>query len=293
MKNSLKLFLRHWAIALLPFMIMKLWIDRYILKKYYVIAVTFHDVSQEDERYFARIVSYLGRRFPFITPQQFENYLSGQFQLKDISLLVTFDDGFDSSYSVTQKYLNPLGIKAVFFCCSDFIGMNEAQGRRFVAHNLYCGHRTEQDVHLAELPMSQDQAKSLHQQGHMIASHTKSHPDLGKNWSQDQLEKEILQGASELSSYDSSANKWFAFPFGGIQYINQNSLQFIQEHFKFCFSGIRGIVQKNVHPMAIPRQSITIQDPYLLQLALFYGATNWIHQKKIRKIQAFAENRQC
>jgi peptidoglycan/xylan/chitin deacetylase (PgdA/CDA1 family) len=274
-------------------MLLKTWVERRLLKKYYVIAVIFHDVSESEKYKFARIIKYLHQRFPFLTPTEFEDYLAGKYQLKDTSILVTFDDGFTSSRDVTVEILEPLGIKAAFFCCTNFIGMSEPAARNFVAHNLYLDQRSESDIHLTELPLSREEIKSLSQRGHLIAAHTNSHINLGKDWPSETLEQEIIFSSEKLQNWVAQKIEWFAFPFGGIDFINFSSLQVIQKKFKFCFSGIRGHIDQKSHPMALPRQSITIQDSYLLQLALFYGATNWLHRKKTRRIEAMAEGGAC
>jgi hypothetical protein len=286
----LRKFLRNWVTLLLPVVMCKMWIDRKILKKFYVIAVTFHDVSIEEEYKFDRIVRYLHQRFPFLTPEQFERYRQGQYQLQDISLLATFDDGFRSSLRVTTRILEPLGIRAVFFCCSDFIGMDEKQSRHFVANNLYCGHRTESQVLEAEYAMSQEELKSLSANGHLIAAHTKSHVNLGKEWPESTLKTEVIDSTSKLEHLSGKKISWFAFPFGGIAFICAQSMKTIEKRFQFCFSGIRGVIDRTSNPWALPRQSITIQDPYPLQLALFYGATNWIHSGKTKRIESMTSN---
>ncbi len=289
MKSLLKRVLRNWAIALLPLVLLKMWIDRRILNRFYVIAVTFHDVSQEERYKFEKIVRYLHRHFPFITPDQFDSYLQGKFELSDVSLLVTFDDGFVSSLRMTTEILEPLQIKGTFFCCSQFVDMNEDQSRQFVAHNICLDLKTEAQVDPAEFAMSSNELRGLAQKGHRIAGHTRSHLNLAGPLNPEVLKSEVVDSVDALEKITGKPVRWFAFPFGGIDYINAKAMKVIQSKYQFCFSGIRGFIDRRSHPMALPRQSITIQDPYLLQLALVYGASNWIHRSKIQKIQAMAE----
>jgi peptidoglycan/xylan/chitin deacetylase (PgdA/CDA1 family) len=291
MTSRLKMFLRNWAILLLPLMMLKMWVERKILKRYRAIAVIFHDVSPAEKSKFVRIIRYLYKRFQFITPAQFESYLNGQYQLQDTSILVTFDDGFTSSRDVTAEVLDPLGIKAVFFCCTDFVGANEQKARQFVANNLYIGLRPESDIHPSEMPLTSEELASLSRRGHLIAAHTASHLNLGQSWSNEVLQKEIVDSAATLEKWLSQKVTWFAYPFGGIDCINRPAMQVVKNNFNFCFSGVRGNVPAQVDPMALPRQSITLQDPYPLQLALFYGATNWMHRKKLLILQSMAEAR--
>jgi peptidoglycan/xylan/chitin deacetylase (PgdA/CDA1 family) len=288
MKSRLKRLLRHWAIALLPLVMLKMWVDRRILKRFYVIAVTFHDVSRAEKHKFERIVRHLHRHFPFITPEQFDAYTKGAFTLADVSLLVTFDDGFTSSRWMTTEVLEPLGIKGTFFCCSNFVDMNESEARHFVAHNICLDLKTEVQVDPAEFAMSSQELRDLARKGHRIAAHTRSHPNLAGALSAETLKAEIVDSAHALERMAETQIQWFAFPFGGIDFINASAMKVIQSRFRFCFSGIRGFIDRSSHPMALPRQSVTIQDPYLLQLALVYGASNWLHQPKIEKIAAMA-----
>jgi peptidoglycan/xylan/chitin deacetylase (PgdA/CDA1 family) len=133
--------------------------------------------------------------------------------------------------------------------------------------------------------MTLEEIKILREKGHLIAGHTRTHLNLGIELSDNILQNE-LNGTVDFFKKECDINtSWFAFPFGGIQFICPKSLKAINQKFRFCFSGIRGSVSRNSNRMALPRQSVTIQDPYLLQLALIFGAANLFHQSKTRKIE--------
>ena len=51
--------------------------------------------------------------------------------------MLTFDDGFASNRAVTENILNNIDIKAVFFICTDIIGLNRTKAKNFIHERLF------------------------------------------------------------------------------------------------------------------------------------------------------------
>ena len=249
-----------------------------------VIILIFHDVRDNDILKFKKIISFLYKRFNFITPQQFDEFMAHKVTLRGLNILVSFDDGFVSSKNVTESVLQNYNIKAAFFCCPGFIGLDDESSRRFVSNNIYANKINITDVVEAEYPMQRNDLQLLSNDGHLIASHTLSHKKLSLNMSDEELECELTKSKILLYEMVKKNVTWIAYPFGDINSINAKSLNSIGKYYKYCFSGIRGTINKNSNPMCLPRICVTLQDPYWLQLALIYGGTNLFHYPKRKKI---------
>lgn len=258
-----------------------------ILKKSSVTVITFHDVEEKDYFKFERIINHIHKRFKFITPDDFIKFKKGALNLSGRHILVTFDDGFRSSKVVTERFLDPLEIKAIFFCCPDFLNSENSNYKGFVANNLYKGLRTENEVLESEIPMTSDEIDKLINNGHSIGGHTLSHLKLASPSTIEDRKHEVSQCAGYFKDKHDSSPIFFAYPFGALDCIDSDSIKLIENKYEYCFSGIRGNVSPTDHPMAVYRQSVTLQDDYLLQLALFYGATNIAHSKKRKILNSF------
>ncbi len=79
----------------------------------------YHDIPHGTEDQFRSHFEVLKKSFDFITPGQFHDYLEGKFLPVRDSLLVTFDDGFESSFTVTTDILETFGIRALFLYVPD------------------------------------------------------------------------------------------------------------------------------------------------------------------------------
>jgi peptidoglycan/xylan/chitin deacetylase (PgdA/CDA1 family) len=103
-------------------------------------------------------------------------------------VILTFDDGYKSQYSSAKPILDKYGFKATFYIVCNYVGNGDNR-------------------------MTWEELKSLHQEGHDIASHTMNHYDLSKIPPQT-VEYEVAQ--SKQCLLDQGINpKSFAFPFNG------------------------------------------------------------------------------
>ena len=54
------------------------------------------------------------------------------------NILISFDDAYKSQKIVTEKYLDPLNIKALFFIVSDFVKLNSKdEAHEFIRKNFF------------------------------------------------------------------------------------------------------------------------------------------------------------
>ena len=218
----------------------------------------FHDIAPNDYVNFELQMRWLSINWNIITPENFSAMISGREKISGKNVLITFDDGFISNRLVAEKILNPLGIKALFFCVSDFINIiDEDEAKTFIKNRICLGWSVE------NLPnhwknMKWDDLAALLEQGHTIGGHTKSHARLSEITNDFELEDEIISSADFIESKLGITIDHFAYTFGDLNSINQKALDIASKRFKYIYSGIRGNNVKNNY--SIYRDAAAIQD---------------------------------
>jgi peptidoglycan/xylan/chitin deacetylase (PgdA/CDA1 family) len=154
--------------------------------------------------------------------------------------LITFDDGFLSNRIVAEKVLNPLGIKAIFFCISDFIDIHDnEEAKTFIKDRICLGWSVEKlPIHWKN--MNWDDLSALVEQGHTIGAHTKSHARLSTILNTEELKSEIVYSADLIEKKLGISIDHFAYTFGDIDSISKEAIDIAKTRFKYIYSGLRG-----------------------------------------------------
>lgn len=245
-----------------------------------VIVLTLHEIDEKNRHKVTSLLEFLRRHFGFIDPIVFERFLNGEEQLKGVKFLLTFDDGFNSSAEFGLSSLKGLGIKAVFFVCPDYISLSEgsvSEVKSFIKNNLFLGAEGFYQEYRG--PMCWRDVDQLSQEGHFISSHTMSHPIL-KGMDENSVKFELEKAKECLEKKLGRDVDWFAFPFGGLNYIDSEALRKIKAYYRINFTGLRGVVSPKTNPLGIPRCSIDINSPFLSMIGEALGVTNFIHKRK-------------
>ncbi len=250
--------------------------------------IILHDIRDSWLDPMKKFIMSIQNDFDFITPQQFAKYMEGEFRLKRNSLLITFDDGFKSSKLATSQCLAPSNIKALFFVCSDFLNLNDMDGRKFTAEKIYDGAMPAKQIGDFQLPMNVQDLKDLLAEGHMIGSHSANHARFSKIVDISKLESEIINSADKLENMLGTKITAIAWPFGSLDSISAQSLRVIQRRYKFCFSGIRGSNTFKQNRLSIYRECIDIDNTLLFNkficnngLSLFYKGQRKVLQDMV------------
>ncbi len=89
-----------------------------------------HPISPDD---FKAEIGGLNERFHLATPEEAEAYLTGHGELPGDTILITFDDGLVDHRDIARDFLDPLGLKAVFFVSSQPL----QTGRAVMVHKIH------------------------------------------------------------------------------------------------------------------------------------------------------------
>ena len=219
----------------------------------------FHDIPLREEKNFASQIQRLKKYWKIISPREFESMVSGDIPIIGDNLLITFDDGLISNRNVAEKFLNPMGIKAIFFVISDFASLeNKQEVNEFIKNNIVPGSDIS-DIPQHWKNMRWSDLSALLEQGHTIGCHTKKHICLSMCRSNMELEQEIISSANKITQKLGNVVNHFAFPFGNIDSITKEALLIAKRRYRYIHSGIRGNNQNNNYFFVIRRDTASFQ----------------------------------
>jgi peptidoglycan/xylan/chitin deacetylase (PgdA/CDA1 family) len=171
-------------------------------------------------------------------------------------LAVTFDDGLLSAFVASQKVLNPLEIKAIFFVPTMIFELrSEAEQRDFFRKNVYRrgGGPLPPERYL---PMTRDHVLALRDQGHLVMPHTHSHASLASLRSRRDIERELVQPKAILEDLLQATVDGFAFPFGTENTVNPYAYEAVRRIYAYCFSGLHGANTQRTDPYYLHRDCL-------------------------------------
>ena len=257
------------------------------LKKNCVSIINYHAIEEIYINDFKLQIEWLKKNYKILNPKEFYDFIDGKKDINEHSVVITFDDGFISSYNAIQNFLNPLGIKVFFFIPSMFINSPDKKWEEIISNNFFSGKLDLNNFPNCYRPISTEKVKNLINQGHIIGGHTNSHCNISRINSNKELDEEIID---PIMIYKSKLNinlNSFAFPYGRINHINHYSLKKIFLNYSYCFSNIRGTNSKKTSNFAIKRQHVSPDMPikyfgYIIEGGLDFYWTN--HTKKLNDL---------
>jgi peptidoglycan/xylan/chitin deacetylase (PgdA/CDA1 family) len=252
----------------------------------------FHDVAPDQMPAFERMLHYLRNAHRVLSPEEAKSLLSGQPLNADngrIPYLLTFDDGFLSHARVAKDILDQYDAKGLFFVCPGLIDVPKEQHSGLIAKLIFDGAVASQDLPNEMGLMSWSDVETLSASGHTIGSHSSTHRRLS-GLGKDELEQEILGAGIRLEERLGVHPDWFAYPFGDLPSINQESLDAIGSRYRFCCSGIRGVNSEKVHPLGLLREQLDFEGPFDYQKLVVEGGLDFYYVTSTKLLQGLADN---
>ena len=238
----MKYFLRKILIKIINFLDSKLyWIrnDYFSKGRINLNIYNLHSTRPKDFNNYKKILKYIDKQSKFINPKDIDKLSTKKFKDRNYSIL-TFDDGYLDNYEFALTILKELNIKAIFFIIPKFINENNKFSEEYL-NKLYPEKRYEitSERQLIFQHMNHIQINNLLMEGHQIGVHGFEHEDYGKI-KPTQIEKKINQSKNILEKINIRTNH-FAYPFGSSRNFNKNSNKILSEHFRYIYTGVRGI----------------------------------------------------
>ena len=169
-----------------------------------------------------------------ITCKQLADYLSGDEDIPDKSVIISFDDGnlcvYENAVPIMEKY----GFKATLFILTDSVG--------------------------GKSHLSWQQVQELHRKGYEIGSHTLTHANLVKRGDrtaeehQASIVAEVTASKARIEEVIGEAVIALAYPYGTYDDFVIAAVR--EAGYRMAFSIDRGAIDQHSNPWRLPRQMV-------------------------------------
>lgn len=209
---------------------------------------------------FRKQLTCLKKRYTIIKLSELVNDVKNK-NIKRNTAVITFDDGYADNFYNALPILKELNIPATIFVTAGKIDSNEPfyWDKQTNANDQGRALTKEELIQLSENPLIE------------IGAHTITHPNLAS----ESLEKqnyEIRESKFFLEKILNKSMVSFAYPFGGKQNFNQNSVDLVKKNsYLYACSTLPGRVCKNSDIFSLPRNLVR----------------NWDAEKFLKKINIF------
>lgn len=206
-----------------------------------MVVVGMHETPRRYEAQLRRQLEWVSRNFTFIGPDDLIPFWAQpRIATKRPAILVTFDDGRESNYTVAAPLLESMGARGVFFVVPGFVGRTGDDAREFYYSKIDIRGRSQSATEEDWRPMSPEQLLDLSRRGHAIGNHTFSHVSLD-GLSDTDLQREVVESAHKISAWIAKPVDYFAWPYSW-DAIDRRAWDLVRQTHRFCFSPCPGTV---------------------------------------------------
>ena len=212
-------------------------LDRALRLRAAVTVLCYHSIADDgwpfgvDLETFKLHITSLKKTHSFITPQEFERYITKGVPLPKPAILLTFDDGYKNILT-TKDFLESQGIAPLLFITSD------------------PAHIARNEIHESLPLLSQREIRELIGAGWTIGSHSATHKNI-MGRSEKELCQEILSSKTSLEKQFAVPIRYFAYPKG--DYSHKGAAEVKKAGYTLGFCMDNGTIHSKTSAFAIPR----------------------------------------
>ena len=140
---------------------------------------------------------------------------------------LSFDDGYAECFTKIKPVLDAFNIKAGFFICPNYVEGTPQYIDSFLKNNVF--------LKTQKLPMSWEQIKKLHADGHLIGSHTLNHINC-KTVSKEVLDFELKDSKRRIEAQLQAECTHFAYTYGKIEHFSETALAVAEQYYTHIYS---------------------------------------------------------
>ncbi|MDA2909563.1 polysaccharide deacetylase family protein [Nitrospiraceae bacterium AH_259_D15_M11_P09] len=245
-------------------------------------------MAEQNWNQFEGQIKLLYHEYGFINPVQFETAISQDKVESLTGVLLSFDDGFVSSYRVAKEILSRYSIKAIFFLPTGFLDAEPVSNqKKYIARRIFRGRIDTADVPDDMCAMTWKDAEWLVGEGHTIGAHTVTHTALSQLY-EEALNEEIVTAGDNIEQRLGISAEWFAFPFGSIDSVSSAAFRLIKKRYRYCCSSIRGRNKGGTYPYAIRRDPVDFNSPAQFVRFLVEGGMGHYYRKQAARLVKLA-----
>lgn len=195
----------------------------YIFNLHYLTRNT--EVSEADIRHFRVFIQRLAAISKIIPiDEAAELCLLKDFEPKQCLVAFTYDDGYSDCLEIAE-ILSEFGIKAAFFLNGSYISAEQEYQTEF-------NKRTKEPL---KKPLTWADVEKIYKLGHVIGSHTLDHFEMTKLASEE-IDRQLDLNLDLLGNFIDPKNIWFAWPYGGFSYVNEEIISKSLQRHKYVFA---------------------------------------------------------
>lgn len=163
----------------------------------YIRAINYHGTPEKTAENFERQLEFFARHFAPVSLADLDRFFRVRRWEKDRpGLIISFDDGLHSNYSVAAPLLEKYGFHGWFFVPVDFIGTPTREQLSFAGtHQIGAETASSKDGRVA---MSWEELRDLDGRQHVIGCHTRSHRRMSHDMPEGVLDYEIRTAKAAL-----------------------------------------------------------------------------------------------
>jgi len=161
--------------------------SKILVLNYHQVRNSFNSLAVSPSDFSTQMAYLINNGYIPITPDELESGLSGEIELPDKPVLITFDDGYDDNYLNAFPILKGYGIRATIFIVPAFVGKKNY--------------------------LTWEQIKEMSDNGISIQSHTLNHTKL-EELPDDEIRSELLNSKLVLEENTGKPVNFLAYPTG-------------------------------------------------------------------------------
>jgi peptidoglycan/xylan/chitin deacetylase (PgdA/CDA1 family) len=140
---------------------------------------------------------------------------------------LSFDDGYEECFTKMKPVLDAFNIKAGFFICPNFVEGAPQYLDDFLTKRVF--------LKTKKRPMTWEQIKTLHYEGHLIGSHTMNHINC-RDTPIDLLDKELSASKQIIEAQLNAKCEHFAYTYGKIEHFSEQALACAEQYYTYIYS---------------------------------------------------------
>jgi len=248
-----------------------------------------HGVSRDHQAAFERLVQYILDAHGVLAPPEAEDRLGGDAtgeKAGQTPYLFTFDDGYASNV-IAGRVLHRYGVRAVFFVCPGLMDTPRHLQHEAIARSYFEPGTSGAVAPPESAVMTWSDLEELAALGHTVGSHSTSHRRLSTLRGSER-EEQVCRSADLLIRRLGVPVRWFAFPFGTLESLDQTSCRLIAQHYAYSCSGIRGLNSATTSPWALLREQVDLGAPLSYLKFVLGGGLDVVYWRKAQRLQRLA-----
>lgn len=244
--------------------------------------LSFHHIDKEKYHWFKALIGELDKHYDLINADALF-YDSSHKKRSQIKLIISFDDGYHSSYELLDYIHKTYHLRCILFACTGFIGLRPDDATNFYHKHML---KSKSANSLEVEAMSWRNVCKLVSQGHLVGAHTHTHPTLA-NLDRQEIEFEVCLSTKEIIKKTGIRPTCFAYPFGNVSSLSPETIEVVARKFHFAFTNVRGGLIDSPSKYLVYRQNVHVGDSLNRVSAAIVGKFNllsFLSRMRLRKM---------